>query len=77
MVTRVICYKCKRSLKVKKIIEDDDGLIVIVESCNGCMTSKESPHRKEFEKHLCDMLIEEPRNEMLLNIEYEDDNRPS
>lgn len=77
MVTRVICYKCKRSLNVKKIVEDKEELTIIVESCKGCTALKESPHKKEFEKHLCDMLREEPVNEILLNIEYEDDNRPS
>ena len=77
MVTRVICYKCKRSLKVKKIIEDKGELKIIIESCNECIDPQESSLKKEFDKHLRDMLREEPRNEALLNIEYEDDNRPS
>ena len=71
MLARVVCCKCHKNLKVKKIIEKGDTMTVIIESCSAlaCSATETLCDIKDFEKHLSDMLRERPFDDIFLEID--------
>lgn len=65
MLARVVCSKCQKDLKIRNVIQEVIGVVIVVECCNHpeC-TEKEPKENPEYEKHLSDMLMEDPPNDV-------------
>jgi len=67
MLARVVCDKCKRDLKIKRVIQEAVGTVIVIECCNGSECSKQIPEKDpQYEKHLSDMLRTDPPNDLFI-----------
>jgi hypothetical protein len=67
MLARVVCHKCKKDLKIKNIIPETIGIVIVVECCNHpeCLEQK-TKENPEYEKHLSDMLRVNPPDDSFM-----------
>jgi hypothetical protein len=57
MLFKVLCNKCKKNLKIRKVYKEDLSFVLVVDSCNtpGCLLPHQPDNESDFKKYLSDM----------------------